>query len=115
MSKFFVFVFFPLLVIFGCAFGNSASIIGIWQVTHLESTPATGDFYYEFRTDGSCSRDENLSELFTATADKTGTYSIDSYGVMKVSFFTNKYTVYMSGQIMYWYLSGVEKTRLLKQ
>ena len=120
MKTFTIPIIFVLLAAFfiisGCTPATTSSITGVWQVTHALGIPQTGGIYYEYRSDGTVSRDSNKSDLFTSNASDTGTYTLDSSGNLKISFISSyTYTVYILGNYLYMYYSGMEAVRLEKR
>jgi hypothetical protein len=105
-----------LLLLSGCAVATNSSITGIWQATHALGMPVSNGIYYEFGSGNTVSRATVKSNLFTSNADNTGTYTLDASGNLVMSFISSyTYTVYINGQYMYWYISGIEGIRFLKQ
>jgi len=122
MKKIIVMLFLSAIIFFACQVAKEDSIEGTWHATHALGVPVSDGYYFEFRSNGSFSRDSNESDLFKSNAYVIGTYDLSANGDLKLKPNTSisgddttyTYTAYTLGNTMYLYSSGVEAGRLEK-
>ena len=93
-----------IILISGCSLASTSTITGTWKVTYtLNIFISTGTIYEFSGTDS------------VKTGSKTGTYTLDANGILKMTIDSKTYKAYILGRYMYWYVNNIETYRFEKQ